>query len=611
MEQGPIIAATQIRLSTLQAGFEETVLDHLRAAMQEGAQLVVFPEWVCLGLVDPSAKSPVAAAVDGQSRVHDEHVRVFSTAARRLGVPVVAGSVPVKKRGKIYSVAYVFDAGGNEVLAQMKLHPCPKERALGIEPGTSVRTLPGDGDQGVCLGVLLGQDARVPEVARAMMLQGANLLVECLMTTRPYNSVERFNGVHLRAFENETMGVKSCLVGPLGDGEMRGNAKVVTVSGLTPHRDGVVAEAATTTDDELVIGQPDLGRLNERRRQTRLTETLYQGLHAEGFPPRPAPPTTRRGTVTLAAAQLELEISTTPKHFAERMARYVRKAAQAGAGLVVFPEDVGTCLLGLYLDLKGMVESYAQSPRGFLDVFKGDMPPMARLFAGVSPYALEVYRNTFGDLAREHGINILAGSILVAEGQQVFNVAHLFDRRGDLVLQQRKVHLFPLEKEWGANEGDGVAVADLDVGRVGVLLGLDAQSPELGRALAAQGADLLLAATAHPDECYTLENLSGLWARVQDNAVFGVKSCLYGQLAKFVVRGRSGIYAPCAMTEDRTGILAEAPFTDQDALITATVDFAALAVHQRQTHSEEPVNWKVLGPALKRHGASSTERLRA
>ncbi len=603
MSHGPIIAVTQLRLETLWEGFEQKVLELLRAAMQAEAQMVVFPEWVCLGLLPPGGRELFETAAHQHETLSARHEEVFSAAAGRIGVAVVAGTVPAMHDDALRMVCRVYGPAGDLLHTQAKLHPSPLEQRLGLQPGTVLAPLRDFPVKGVHTGFLMGRDSRMPEAARALALEGANLLVEGLFSNRPYNSVERFHGVHVRCFENQTMGAKSVLLAKLGDQDFRGNAKVLNLSFCTPFRDGVVAEASTTTQDELVIGEPDRAALRAERRRFNLLKNINHEYVRQHFPPPPPPVCPHHHAVTVASAQLALKFSTSPENFRQRMTKVVEKAARAGAELLVLPEDTGTCLLGLYLDPVGLGKAWGGTLESLKNLLKKPPAhPVSALFAGVSPYAHEVYLETFSALSRKFSLNILAGSILLRHEEGVVNTAHLFDKSGDLVLTQDKIHLFSLEKDWGLQAGHNARVVEIPLGgqavKVGVMVCMDTGYPEMGRILTAQGAQVLLDVTANPDECYTLENLNGLWARVQDNAVFGIKSCLYGDVPGLKLRGRSGIYAPCPMTDDRTGILTEAAYTDGPALASASLDFDALGAFQTGHHAEFAVNWNVLGPKL-------------
>ena len=54
----------------------------------------------------------------------------------------------------------------------------------------------------------------------------------------------------------------------------------------------------------------------------------------------------------------------------------------------------------------------------------------------------ELAQNFLSELAREHQVNIVGGSIVRREGDQIFNSQYVYDRQGSLVATYDKVHLF-------------------------------------------------------------------------------------------------------------------------------------------------------------------------
>ena len=96
-----------------------------------------------------------------------------------------------------------------------------------------------------------------------------------------------------------------------------------------------------------------------------------------------------------------------------------------------------------------------------------------------------------GKLAKEKNAYIVAG-LLEREGKAVYNTSVLIDRKGALVGKYRKVYLPREELEGGVTPGDGYPVFDTDFGRVGMMICYDVFFPDPARALAAQGAELIL-----------------------------------------------------------------------------------------------------------------------
>lgn len=96
-----------------------------------------------------------------------------------------------------------------------------------------------------------------------------------------------------------------------------------------------------------------------------------------------------------------------------------------------------------------------------------------------------------GEVARKRNAYIVAG-IYEKEGTTVYNTSVLIDRKGDLVGKYRKVYLPREEVEGGITPGSTYPVFQTDFGRVGMMICYDVFFPDPARALAVQGAELVL-----------------------------------------------------------------------------------------------------------------------
>lgn len=119
-------------------------------------------------------------------------------------------------------------------------------------------------------------------------------------------------------------------------------------------------------------------------------------------------------------------------------------------------------------------------------------------------------------LARERKAYVVAG-LYEREGKVFYNTAVLLDRQGNLAGRYRKVYLPAGEVEGGLTPGIGYPVFATDFGTVGMLICYDVMFPEPARALASQGADVILLPIWGGDE--TLAK-----ARAIENGIYLVSS---------------------------------------------------------------------------------------
>lgn len=97
-------------------------------------------------------------------------------------------------------------------------------------------------------------------------------------------------------------------------------------------------------------------------------------------------------------------------------------------------------------------------------------------------------------LARAHSV-FIAGGFAERDGDRLFNTAVLVGPQG-LLIHYRKLHLFDREKEIFTPGDLGLPVARTAIGGVGLCVCYDLRFVEVVRALALQGADLVLVPTA-------------------------------------------------------------------------------------------------------------------
>lgn len=121
-----------------------------------------------------------------------------------------------------------------------------------------------------------------------------------------------------------------------------------------------------------------------------------------------------------------------------------------------------------------------------------------------------------GELARQRNSWIVAG-IYESEGAAVYNTAVLIDRQGRLAGKYRKVYLPREEFEHGLTPGNSYPVFDTDFGRIGIMICYDVFFGDPAKALAAQGAEMILLPIWGGDE--TLAK-----ARAIENRIFLVTS---------------------------------------------------------------------------------------
>ena len=95
-------------------------------------------------------------------------------------------------------------------------------------------------------------------------------------------------------------------------------------------------------------------------------------------------------------------------------------------------------------------------------------------------------------LARKHRMYIVLGLHERRDRTTRHNSQVIFDRRGRIVGVYRKVQLTNGEIAGGCVPGDEIPLYDTDFGRLGIVICYDSQFPEVSRAMAVKGADIIL-----------------------------------------------------------------------------------------------------------------------
>lgn len=123
-------------------------------------------------------------------------------------------------------------------------------------------------------------------------------------------------------------------------------------------------------------------------------------------------------------------------------------------------------------------------------------------------------------LAKKLGIWLVPGSLYERDGDRIYNTAIAIDPAGITVARYRKIYPF-LPYEAGVSHGTEAVVFDVpEVGRFGLSICYDQWFPEVSRALAWQGAEVIL----HPTLTGTVDRAQEL-VLAQANAI--VNQCYF------------------------------------------------------------------------------------
>lgn len=259
----------------------------------------------------------------------------------------------------------------------------------------------------------------------------------------------------------------------------------------------------------------------------------------------------------IAAVQFALRPLNRFEDFAAQAEGYVATAAgEFDAKCVVLPEY---CTGGLFTiptasGKPGTVHDAARYTPQYIELFKG--------------------------LARQHNIAILAGTQLVADGNKLYNVAHLFHPDGR-VDTQPKLHMTPSEAgPWGLAPGESLKLVELEFGKAAILTCYDTEFPELARQARARGAKVILTPSCTDDRHGFHRVRYTAHARAIEDQVYVVVAHTVGALPTVdnlrAHTGQAAILTPCDYPFPKGGILAEGEM-NQEMVVAADLDMDAIA----------------------------------
>lgn len=245
----------------------------------------------------------------------------------------------------------------------------------------------------------------------------------------------------------------------------------------------------------------------------------------------------------------------------------VAEAAQDGADLLVFPEYGGMALTAL------LPEALQQDLTGQI--------------AALQPLH-DDYRDAWRDLARAHGVHILAPSLPVAVDGKFHNRSYLCGPDGKVAHQDKRQMTRFESEQWGITGGATLKVFDIGPATIGIAICYDIEFPLIARAMAEAGADLILAPSCTDTRAGSNRVHVGARARALESQVFVAVAPTVGEArwspAIDVNVGQAAVYAApdWGLPDDGTLALGEA---DRPGWVTAELDFARL----RATRTEAQV----------------------
>jgi len=233
----------------------ERGVELIREAAARGAQVALLPEVVLTGFVGGERERRMAESIPGRS------TETFAGLAKELGVYVMVGLSELRE-GEIVNAVAVLDPRGQLMGVMRKVHINRYETGGGWRNGSEFPVWDFETATGnFRAGIMICYDRELPESARLLMLQGADVIFNPLACGCPTDEVHRCL-LRTRAFENEVYVQVVNHAAP----SQNGHSMFIDYTGT------ITSEAGG--EEELLIQEVDLDVLEEYR-----TKGIYGRHH--------------------------------------------------------------------------------------------------------------------------------------------------------------------------------------------------------------------------------------------------------------------------------------------------------------------------------------------
>ncbi|MBX9710665.1 MAG: carbon-nitrogen hydrolase family protein [Xanthobacteraceae bacterium] len=426
---------------------------YVEDAVRQGAELVVFPECMDTGYLFDSAghcRELAETITDGP------FVTALSKLSRKHGIYIASGITewdPAKE--KIFNTGIMFDRNGEVACHYHKQFLATHDQnwfSFG-ERGCPVV----DTDLGR-IGLLICFDGRIPEIFRAMTMQGAEVIVDMANFFAmdqadmwgPARSYE--NGVWLVAATKA--GYERSIYYPGGSMIVDPKGRVLSKVPYDTHGLAICDVDLDAAGDKSIYAAND--KIADRRPETYGIMALpYRQTPVFGVADKPLIPS--KSVTKVAAVQMHV----TDDASVSDVFDMVDHTAKLGAKVLVLPE-------------------YAFCPQSILTA--AEAKTLADQTASIMSRTQAI--------AASYGC-IIAVPTVERAAAGLYVTTFLIGADGKEIGRYRKTHLTAEERKWAA-AGNDYPVFETPFGRIGIMSGYDAVFPETSRCLGIAAADIIL-----------------------------------------------------------------------------------------------------------------------
>jgi predicted amidohydrolase len=303
--------------------------------------------------------------------------------------------------------------------------------------------------------------------------------------------------------------------------------------------------------------------------------------------------------IRVSCVQRQIHPVNNIERYIDLLCGFVDQAVKDNSHLIIFPEynffDLfglipGFSFLNQILNRRAVKAENREKSREKESDSKGNNNFLTTIFKGVARPIEAGIKRIVSLLAKEYGIYIYSGSYILKEKGEIYNAGSLFGPEGNLIGTQKKMHLTDFEVKLGIKRASKMEVYSLPFGKVVCPICMDATYFETFRIAREIGADMVILPIANLEEYSIWKALRGIWPRVQESYLYGLKSSLNGWIAGMHFTGKAGIFAPLSMTEKKDGVLSLSPSYEGNHLITANINIKRLYEAREKAEYQEDKN---------------------
>lgn len=316
-----------------------------------------------------------------------------------------------------------------------------------------------------------------------------------------------------------------------------------------------------------------LARKLQPNRIEQIIERVIRMEHS--FTPEPSYYLEKR----MATVQREIKPLRNVEEFVLDIYSFVKKASEKQANYIVFPEYIffdlfhlipGLSFVNTFLNNRASKTIHGVEKKGNIHTESNKL--LTTLFQTIAKPSEVAILTIMRKFAKHFHIYIYTGTYLHKENKQLFNRGTFINPSGEVIMNQDKVHLTDFETSIGLARGNHFKVFPLPIGNVAIPICMDASYFETFRIARSLEADIIIIPIANNEPYDKWRAMRGIWGRVQEAYVYGVKSSLNGWLGGMQFTGKAGFFAPIEMTDNNNGVVTITKHAVGDDVIIADLD---------------------------------------